>query len=176
MARTLLLVRHGKAERGRAGLPDEERALVPGATEALAASYPSTFALLKSLSTWQGNSTGTAPIQLWVSPALRARQTAECVAAALEACSLPVSPAQEHASLLYQNREAFYQELSATPTDATIIAVGHIPFMEDVLERLTGCAILFKPGSVAAVSLSGDPDSRVSEGRLLWFVSGPKVG
>ena len=176
MARTLLLVRHGKAERGRAGLPDEERSLVPGAAEALAASYPATFSLLKELPAGQAIAAAETPIQLWVSPALRARQTADCVATALEACDLPVGPAQEHASLLYQNREAFYQELSATPADATIIAVGHIPFMEDVLERLTGCAIAFKPGSVAAVSLSGDPDSRASEGRLLWFVGGPKVG
>ena len=176
MARTLLLVRHGKAERGRAELPDEERSLVPGAAEALEANYPTTFSLLKKLPAEPAITVAEAPVQLWVSPALRARQTADCVAEALEACDIPIGPAQAHASLLYQNREAFYQELSATPADSTVIAVGHIPFMEDVLERLTGCAVAFKPGSVAAVSLSGDPGSHASEGRLLWFVSGPKVG
>ena len=36
MARTIVLVRHGKAQGARPGLSDFERPLVPGAAEALA--------------------------------------------------------------------------------------------------------------------------------------------
>ena len=56
-----------------------------------------------------------------------------------------------------------------------IVAVGHIPFMEDVLERLTGECISFTPGSVAAVTLPGSSRAQVPEGDVLWYVRGPKV-
>lgn len=165
MARTIVLVRHGKAQGARPGLSDSERSLVPGAVEALAEALPRAFALLDA---------GDEAARVWVSPALRARQTAEEVVAALDANGVACSE-EEREYLFYQDQEAFFDDIEDTPDGSVIIAVGHIPFMEDVLERLTGECISFTPGSVAAVTLPGSPRTQITEGDVLWFVRGPKV-
>jgi len=163
MARTIVLVRHGKAQRADVNAPDIERSLVPGGAEALAAAYPTTFALLGALE---------APALLWVSPALRARQTAEQVASALEASGIAHTAAEARACLWEQDGFAFLAELANTPDDATVIAVGHIPFMEGALARLTGTDLAFKPGAVACVAAS---EGLGRSGKLLWFVQGPSL-
>lgn len=165
MARTIVLVRHGKAQGARPGLSDSERSLVPGAVEALAEALPRAFALLDA---------GDEAARVWVSPALRTRQTAEEVVAALDANGVACSE-EEHEYLFYQDQEAFFDDIEDTPDGSVIVAVGHIPFMEDVLERLTGECISFTPGSVAAVTLPGSPRTQITEGDVLWFVRGPKV-
>ncbi|MCI5949901.1 MAG: histidine phosphatase family protein [Parolsenella sp.] len=165
MARTIVLVRHGKAQGARPGLSDSERSLVPGAVEALAEALPRAFALLDA---------GDEAARVWVSPALRARQTAEEVVAALDANGVACSE-EEREYLFYQDQEAFFDDIEDTPDGSVIVAVGHIPFMEDVLERLTGECISFTPGSVAAVTLPGSPRTQITEGDVLWFVRGPKV-
>ena len=147
MARTIVLVRHGKAQGARPGLSDSERSLVPGAVEALAEALPRAFALLDA---------GDEAARVWVSPALRARQTAEEVVAALDANGIACSE-EEREYLFYQDQEAFFDDIEDTPDGSVIVAVGHIPLMEDVLERLTGERISFTPGSVAAVTLPGSP-------------------
>lgn len=165
MARTIVLVRHGKAQGARPGLSDSERSLVPGAAEALAEALPRAFALLDA---------GDEAARVWVSPALRARQTAKEVAAALDANGVAYAT-EERDCLFYQDQEAFLDDIEDTPDNSVIVAVGHIPFMEDVLERLTGECISFTPGSVAAVTLPGSPRTQIPEGNVLWFVRGPKI-
>lgn len=165
MARTIVLVRHGKAQGARPGLSDSERPLVPGAAEALAEALPRAFALLDA---------GDEAARVWVSPALRARQTADEVAAALDANGVSYAT-EEREYLFYQDQEAFLDDIEDTPEDSVIVAVGHIPFMEDVLERLTGECISFTPGSVAAVTLPGSPRTQIPEGDVLWYVRGSKV-
>ena len=165
MARTIVLVRHGKAQGARPGLSDSERPLVPGAAEALAEALPRAFALLDA---------GNEAARVWVSPALRACQTAEEVATALDANGVSYAT-EEREYLFYQDQEAFLDDIEDTPEDSVIVAVGHIPFMEDVLERLAGECISFTPGSVAAVTLPGSPRAQVPEGDVLWYVRGPKV-
>lgn len=165
MARTIVLVRHGKAQGARPGLSDSERSLVPGATEALAEALPRAFALLE---------VGDEAARVWVSPALRARQTAEEVAAALDANGIAYNE-EEREYLFYQDQEVFFDDIEGTPDGSVIVAVGHIPFMEDVLEHLTGECISFTPGSVAAVTLPGSPRTQIPEGDVLWYVRGPKV-
>ena len=149
MARTLILVRHGKAQKPQLGLTDADRALVPGAAEALAATYRTAFALLR----------GMESAELWVSPALRARQTAAQVSRALVGNGVKIGANRELPCLLEQDADAFHKLIEQSAEDACIVAVGHIPFMEDVLERLTGECISFTPGSVAAVTLPGSPAS-----------------
>lgn len=165
MARTIVLVRHGKAQGARPGLSDSERPLVPGAAEALAEALPRAFALLDA---------GDEAARVWVSPALRACQTADEVTAALDANGVSYAT-EERDYLFYQDQEAFLDDIEDTPDDSVIVAVGHIPFMEDVLERLTGECISFTPGSVAAVTLPGPPRTQIPEGDVLWYVRGPKV-
>lgn len=165
MARTIVLVRHGKAQGARPGLSDSERPLVPGAAEALAEALPRAFALLDA---------GDEAARVWMSPALRACQTADEVTAALDANGVSYTT-EERDYLFYQDQEAFLDDIEDTPDDSVIVAVGHIPFMEDVLERLTGECISFTTGSVAAVTLPGPPRTQIPEGDVLWYVRGPKV-
>lgn len=165
MARTIVLVRHGKAQGARPGLPDSERPLVPGAAEALAEALPRAFALLDA---------GDEAARVWVSPALRACQTADEVTAALDANGVSYAT-EERGYLFYQDQEAFLDDIEDTPDDSVIVAVGHIPFMEDVLARLTGECISFTPGSVAAITLPASPRTQIPEGDVLWYVRGPKA-
>ena len=165
MARTLILVRHGKAEKPRLGLKDADRALVPGAAEALEATYKTTFSLLR----------GTESAELWVSPALRARQTAAQVSRALVGNGVKLAANRELPCLLEQDGDAFQTLLEQTPDGACVVAVGHIPFMEDELTDLTGVDLSFSPGSIAAIRLTGSPRHATAGGELLWFVRGPKV-
>ena len=100
--------------------------------------------------------------------------SAEDVKAALDANGIACNE-EEREYLFYQDQEAFLDDIEDTPDGSVIVAVGHIPFMEDVLERLTGECISFTPGSVAAVTLPGSPRAQIPEGDVLWFVRGPKV-
>lgn len=174
MSRTIVLVRHGKAEKGRAGLRDEDRSLTEAGIAALAAAYPQTLKLLAGPSAGDAPTAEAAPFDLWVSPALRARQTAERVASALAGLRVPARAPRELECLLHQDYAAFLDELAATPDGSRMIAVGHIPFMEDALERLTGATISFKPGAVACCTVSGNVRD-FEPGRLEWFMQGPRA-
>lgn len=168
MAQTLVLVRHGKAEKPGSGTADIDRSLTKAGLEALGRTFPLTFSLLA------GTKDTGAPFQIWVSPAKRARQTAEAAASALAANGTPAKAPEEHPCLWEQDGTAFLDELAAAPADARVIAVGHIPFMQDMLQRLTHADVSFAPGGAAAIELEGSPTD-VAPGRLLWFVQGPRT-
>lgn len=172
MARTLILVRHGKAEKAAAGQADQDRSLTPAGMAALERSLPRTLSLLEDADA--NADEPAAPFLVWTSPAVRARQTCERVIAALDALHFATATPEEHESLWYQDPVTFLDELANTPADARIVAVGHIPFMEGMLERLTAAELAFAPGGVAAVELADDPHGK-GAGRLLWFVQGPRV-
>lgn len=201
MARTVVLVRHGKAERARDHQADIDRKLTPAGIQALAEAFPRTFSLLAGpdirdaqarvqdvhaasvaghapdVTATPGTAPNTptpAPVIVWVSPAVRARQTCGEVVAALSQNRIAASAPEEHESLWYQDPVTFLEELAATPEDATVIAVGHIPFMSGMATRLCGVELAFRPGGVAAVTVEGDP-RQGTPGELLWFVQGPRV-
>lgn len=163
MVETLILVRHGKAEPGSAALPDIERELTPAGRAALAApaGFPTIFAQL--------DATVRAEAELWVSPARRARQTAEEVAGVIGERELI-----EHESLWEQDGVTFLDELAASGA-RSVIAVGHIPFMDELLDWLTGEDLSFSPGSVAAIRLAPAASARDLGGTLLWFSKVPKI-
>ena len=121
MTRKLILVRHGKAQKPQLGLADADRALVPGAAEALAATYRTAFALLR----------GMESAELWVSPALRARQTAAQVSRALVGSGVKIGANRELPCLLEQDADTFHKLIEQSAEGTCIVAVGHIPFMED---------------------------------------------
>ena len=173
MEKTLVLVRHGKPEHGAIGMPDADRALTPEGAAALAApdGFPRIFAHLTEAEL------DTA--ELWVSPALRARQTADAIEDALrhvDTADSKALPRSEHESLWEQDLSGFLQEVAQRDAGC-IVAVGHIPFMNEALEFLTGETSGFTPGTVAAVRLPhGFEAARASRsGQLLWYERGPKV-
>ncbi|MBQ9317059.1 MAG: hypothetical protein IJ203_09565, partial [Atopobiaceae bacterium] len=69
-----------------------------------------------------------------------------------------------------QDYDFFYGELEAA--DGVIVAVGHIPFMEEVASDLAHRMMSFGKGSVACFDV---PEGRLSKAQLLWFEKGPRV-
>lgn len=165
MVTTLILIRHGKAERAGFGQPDIDRSLTPGGIEALAGpdGFTRTLAQLADPE--------RAEAEVWVSPALRARQTAAEAVRVIGERDLI-----EHESIWEQDLGLFFDELDASDA-STVIAVGHIPFMNEAAAWLTGEPVSFSPGSVAAISLPEGPAASQANGtgKLLWFAPGPKA-
>ena len=155
MTAKLVLVRHGKAEKGF-GKFDIDRELTDAGLAALEAAYPRTFALLE----------GESPV-IWTSPATRARQTAEVVADAL---GIAHADMEEHDCIYAQDDDILLAELDASD-DECVIVVGHIPMMEDLVYDLTGISLDFSTGAAAALELTGQV---LKPAKLLWFVQGPK--
>ena len=120
MVKTLVLVRHGVSERGS---EDMSRELTRAGQRALSANYPHIFGLLGP----EGEEA-----EIWTSPALRALETAEIVAEALDAEGLEI-----HDSLYDQDLPALQAELEHADAE-TLILVGHAPFLGYVAETLLG--------------------------------------
>lgn len=165
MVTTLILVRHGKADPSTPLVPDSERALTPEGRAALASAegFPAAFGHLAP--------EDLASAELWVSPALRARQTADEV----QRVTGPL-PACEHSSLWEQDLAAFAQELAACDAEC-VVAVGHVPFMSEALLYFSGEGTGFAPGTVAAISLpDGVTGSRANDtAQLLWLHRCPRA-
>lgn len=158
MAHMIVLVRHGRPEPISAAPSDMERELLPEGIEALENCYPELFSLLdKELS-----------IRIWSSPAMRAQQTAEIVASALDIESTNI---EEHTSIYAQDANIVLSELAGEEA-ACVVVVGHIPLVEDITYDLTGIELPFLPGAVCAIEL---PEESSDPARLLWFYQGPKV-
>lgn len=155
MVKTLVLVRHGDPEASAPSGQDLDRRLTPSGARALRVSYPRTFALL-----------GDDPqIRVWSSPAVRALETADVVAAATGAEDIEV-----HQSLYAQDAAAFLAELEAADAPC-VVAVGHAPFVDTLAARLVGQCPSFGKGAAAAISLAPGAE----RGELLWFVAGPRT-
>ena len=167
MVKTLVLVRHGKAEAAAPDQPDIERKLTSDGRAALASShgFKRTFSLLTAEE--RENAV------IWASPAVRAMQTAHEVAEAIgEHTILGDRKLMAAESLLHQDSETFLADLERANASC-LIAVGHIPFMEEMTEYLTGDQITFKPGAAAAIRLG--KTLKPGKARLEWFVQGPKT-
>ena len=159
MVKTLILVRHGKPQPSAPDIPDFDRTLTVEGIAALAAphGFARTFSLLSNEQ--------RRDAVIWSSPAVRAMQTAQQVSDALGG-----KPVVEKSCLWYQESGTFLNEVEAS--DATcLIAVGHIPFMNEMTACLTGSAISFTPGAVAAIELAHEID--LGSGTLSWYVQGP---
>ncbi len=160
MALTVVLVRHGDAKRKAMGQTDFERELTSAGMRSLEEAFPRTMSLVDV----------TSASELWVSPAVRARQTAH-----IANKTLGIETHREMKCLYDQDGDAFMRELSQTNADVVVV-VGHIPFMEDACALLCGQYLGFSTGAAAAISLN-DRDVRQLangrvRGRLLWFVQG----
>ena len=163
MALTIVLIRHGEAKLKELGQTDFERELTDAGAKALREAFPRTLSLVDV----------TSATELWMSPAARARATA-----AIANETLGIETCREVRSMYAQDQGEFLRELSQTNADV-IVAVGHIPFMEDMCARLCGQYLGFSTGAAAAVEIDDRAvrglGSGLGRGRLKWFVQGPEV-
>lgn len=163
MALTVVLIRHGQAKNKQLGQSDYDRELTTFGAKALSSAFPTNLSLVPV----------TAASELWVSPAVRARQTAEIANETLH-----INIHRELKCLYEQDQQRFLEELQQTNAD-TVVAVGHIPFMEDMLARLTGTYLGFDTGAAACVEIDDRFVQRLTstsrKGKLKWFVSGPEA-
>lgn len=155
MVKLLVLVRHGAPEASSPDGGDLNRRLTEAGVRALTSTYPTTFALLGE----------NSDAQVWSSPAVRALETADVVAAALDVTDIEV-----HESLYAQDGAAFMAELEATDAPC-VVAVGHAPFVDMFAARLVGSCPSFGKGAAAAIEL---PDGPTGRGILRWYVAGPE--
>jgi phosphohistidine phosphatase len=155
----LLIIRHAIAvERGTPGIPDEKRPLTPEG-ELKFREAAKGLALLVD-----------RPHALLTSPWLRAKQTAAIAGAAWGR----LEP-KETAALAGGSFDELEAVLDPYPDDATVVVVGHEPWVSALLARLLGARhddrLTFKKGGAALVDVPG----RLAEGgSLAWFLP-PKV-
>ena len=146
--KTLLLLRHAKAENPRAGSSDINRALNErGKKEAPAIG---TFIRKQNL---------TFELVL-CSPAVRARETAELVLAAAE-----VTANVRYDQRIYEaSPRQLLQVISEVEENkSAVLLVGHNPGMEDLLRALTGTREPMATGTLAKIKLKLDEWSRATE-------------
>lgn len=161
MVKTLVLVRHGKAESRESGVEDAQRALTKAGKRSLKAFFPEAFALLDA-----------PKVHIWTSPKKRALQTAEILAA-----SLGVDEVDEHPCLAEEGIGDFLQEVADFEQEV-VIAVGHNPFMEQAAMKLSSLPLTLEKGAVVALELGDAAHAAESaasslSGELAWFVQGP---
>jgi phosphohistidine phosphatase len=150
----LFFVRHGIAEDGN-GIDDFERKLTQAGIEQMRTSAK-VMADLK-----------IAPKQIFSSPRVRARQTADIVA---EALGVQVEVREEVGFEF--TTEAVASLINGLPDDAEVMFVGHEPSFSETVGALTGGGkVMMKKGGLARVDLF----SRVPlRGMLIWLIA-PRV-
>ena len=106
------------------------------------------------------------PQRIYSSPRLRASQTAEIIAAALDR---PVTLTDD------VNFGFDVEDVSRLtgdmPSDAEVMFVGHNPDMSLVVNQLTGADVAMKKGGLARVDVFG---GNTAQGELVWLIA-PKV-
>ena len=156
--KTLLLLRHAKAENPTAGSSDINRALNErGKREAQAMG---TFIRKQNL---------TFELVL-CSPAVRARETAELVLASAE-----VAANVRYDQRIYEaSPRQLLEVISEVEEDkSAVLLVGHNPGMEELLKALTGREEPMATGTLAKIDFNIDEWSRIAEdsGSLELIVS-----
>jgi len=149
----LILMRHGKAEPRSDAKPDFERELTSiGRKKVRMAAQGLAQGLYKG-----------REIQIWASPTVRTLQTAEVLRSAFgKRTRLHVVDAIQEG-----NMSELRSEWSSTPGIDVLIIVGHEPTMSEWTQKTSGAALLFRPGSAAAI-LFEDPEQTI--GSLAWFM------
>lgn len=155
----LLIIRHAIAlPHGTTGMPDERRPLTAEGEARFRECARGIAALVER------------PDALLTSPWLRARQTADLVAAAWGRCEAVDCDALAGGSFAEQA-----QVLDRYPKDATVAVVGHEPHASALLARILGCRdeerLAFRKGGAALVDVAG----RLADGGSLVFFLPPKV-
>jgi phosphohistidine phosphatase len=153
--RVLYLVRHGRAEAAAAGQADADRRLTDSGRTELARSVQALVRL------------GVRPDRVLTSPLVRARQTAEILHESL-AESQPLIDVEGLASGVSADDMA--KAIEASFGRATsVLVVGHMPDLADLVSWLSRAYASFEPGAVALLEL--DDTMAKGEARLVWCLS-----
>ncbi len=153
MIKSLILVRHAKAETRSPEIEDHERQLTSAGIRSAKAAIPRTFTLVER----------PDEHHIWSSPAVRARQTAEIVADAMGLSEIEEVPA------LYSDEVmAVRQMLDEEKGD--LVVVGHNPFLEELSNTLTPVHLKFGKCAAACYIF---PKGDLQSAELSWFVQGP---
>ena len=141
MERWLLILRHGKSERGPEFDTDFERPLAPRGRQAA-----------KAIGTWLVQHEPAVQL-IFSSSAARAIQTARLVQQ-----ELPDTLLIESEQLYAASLSRLHDALTAVPSAQTcVLLVGHNPGLEELASRLSGDnSIVLKTCSLARIRLSGD--------------------
>jgi phosphohistidine phosphatase len=155
----LLILRHGKAEPGQAGVPDSSRRLTPDGKESLR----------RVLS--RAAESGVKPETMLVSPYVRARETAEI---AREVLGVSEQPLLCGTLTPDSNPESIWDEVRVHSQVSQLMLVGHNPLLSELLNLLiaTGHPRDLRTASLACVEV-GSALAQPS-GRLLWLLT-PEV-
>jgi phosphohistidine phosphatase len=156
---TLYLIRHGIAEERGDHWPDDElRPLTKGGSRRFSAAARGFLSF------------ASPPEQLLTSPLIRARQTAELLAAAAKPplrvrIMDELSPGHSPSAVLTQVRELGDFD--------SVALVGHEPDLGDLAAQLVGAKrpLPFKKGGICRIDVTWD---RPPQGTLVWFLP-PKV-
>lgn len=146
----IVLVRHAAAEEPRLLQPDRERRLTEAGIRDFAALMPA----LKKRMEQAGR------VQIWSSPAARARHTADIIRQALS-----VPGISEHGWIYDGGERSLDSALDDLMGADTLFIVGHQPWLSVWAHGLTGEDIPFKKGAI--VCLLHEPESG-RPARLLW--------
>lgn len=153
----LLILRHGEAGRRSPSPGDSKRALTDGGKQEIADLSNG----LKSLEVKLDN--------IFSSPLLRAKQTAEIVAKSLKY----KGKIEELDSLKPEGSKLeFYLSLSKLKQDAVVLVVGHEPYLSEVIGEAisqSGCRINLKKAGLARIKvISTLPKIK---GELRWLLT-----
>lgn len=153
----LYVVRHAVAADGTsfAG-SDADRPLTPEGREKFAAAAEALARM------------DVRPGRLWTSPLLRARQTAEILARALDDARI-----EESDVLACGARPKRVLELASSAGDGPAIVVGHEPDLGELVAAAVGASTPLPLQKGAIVGLSFDDEVKAGRGRLtLWLTTG----
>lgn len=158
-AHKLYLIRHGVAEERGDNWPDDTRR--PLTEEGMAGLRQEARGLVRL---------GVTLDVVLTSPLVRARQTADIVAAAFN--TRP--PIVTIDSLSGGSTQSVLNDLEAQARRANIAIVGHEPGMGELAARLAGLkrALPFKKGAVCRIDVESLPPA--GPGALRWFLT-PKI-
>ncbi len=115
---------------------------------------------------------GVAFDHILSSPLVRARQTADIVAAGGSASTPVAIPVTDCDALAFDGTSGDVREVLARYPDATSIAlVGHEPNIGELASALTGCRwpLRFKKGAVCRIDMTGNHHG--PPGELRWFLT-----
>jgi phosphohistidine phosphatase len=157
----LLLIRHARAEERALFKRDRTRALTEDGQRRMRKAARGLRALLPGLT------------QVVTSPLIRARQTAEIVAAVYDGVEVVTLPALSPGSA----PRAILAWLRTQPNDAVLALVGHEPDLGLLagwlLSGKQSGFVQFKKGAAALIEFDGTPAA--GEGTLAWFLTAAQL-
>ncbi|SPF35240.1 putative Phosphohistidine phosphatase SixA [Candidatus Desulfosporosinus infrequens] len=148
----VIFMRHGKAQDRELGLPDGERRLtVKGSNRVREVARALACGFVAGRN-----------VQIWSSPLLRAKETAELLAVILK-----VKKVMIYSAIASENLDELLPDLLNQENNATIIIIGHEPYVGMWVTRMTKAVVPFRVASAAAVKVTS---LAPPEGELRWFV------